>query len=74
MAKGTENVSYKEMLGKVESIVELVSDPDLDLDELVAKVEEGYGLIRKMRTRLEDTKLKVEALREEYEDLDNQDA
>ena len=69
MAKETKNKSYQEMLTKVETLVDQVADPDLDLDAMVARVEEGYGLIREMRTRLESTQLKVEALRQEYEDL-----
>ena len=74
MAKAAaKETSYKEMLGKVEAIVETVADPDIDLDELVGKVEEGYGLIRAMRSRLEKTKLKVEKLREEYDDLAEDD-
>jgi exonuclease VII small subunit len=39
----------------------------LDLDAMVGKVERGYGLIKAMRQRLEETRQKVEHLRVELE-------
>jgi exodeoxyribonuclease VII small subunit len=63
----TEAATYKAMLAAVEALVREVADPDLDLDAMVGKVEAGYGLIKKMRARLDETKQKVEELRLEIE-------
>ena len=57
-----ESQSYQNMLVEVESLVSEISTGKLDLDEMVAKVEKGYGLIKTMRTRLEDVKQKIEKL------------
>ena len=57
---------YVDLLTEVEAIVRDVASPDLDLDQLVAKVERGYTLIKTMRTRLDQTKGRVEQLRDEF--------
>ena len=68
MAAGkTESATYKTMLDQVEGIVRDVQSPDLDLDDMVAKIETGYGLIKAMRTRLDQTKEKIEKLRVDFE-------
>ncbi len=65
--KPKESESYRLMLEEVEGIVRDVGSPDLDLDEMVKKVERGYGLIKTMRGRLDETKQKIEQLRLEFE-------
>lgn len=62
-----KNENYQKMLEKVEGIVEEISDPEMDLDKMVAKVENGYELIKKMRERLEVTKEQVEKLRKNFD-------
>jgi exodeoxyribonuclease VII small subunit len=62
-----ESATYKTMLAEVEGIVRDVGAPDLDLDEMVQKVETGYGLIKTMRARLDQTKKKIEELRLEFD-------
>jgi exodeoxyribonuclease VII small subunit len=63
----TESATYKGMLSEVENLVKEVGQPDLDLDDMVTKIERGYNLIKAMRTRLETTKQKVEQLRLDFE-------
>ncbi len=67
MTKKTESATYKDMMGKVEILVREVSSPDIDLDDMVSRVEEGYKLIKQLRERLDTTKKKVEDLRSEFE-------
>ena len=62
-----ESETYKKMLGEVEAIITDISSPQLDLDLLVEKIESGYELIKKMRTRLDETKDKVEKPRADFE-------
>jgi exodeoxyribonuclease VII small subunit len=63
-----ESQSYQAMLSQVETILGEISSPNLDLDELVKKVETGYNLIRQMRERLKDVKGKIEKLQVEHSD------
>ena len=65
--KRGESAKFSAMLGEVEAIVANIESGDMDLDDLVEKIEVGYGLIRKMRLRLDETKQKIETLRVEYE-------
>lgn len=62
-----ESITYKAMLDKVEGIVREVGSPELDLDDMVSKIEQGYGLIKEMRARLDQTKEKIEKLRMDFE-------
>ena len=57
-----ESQSYQAMLVEVEALVQEISSGKLDLDNMVAKVEKGYGIIKNMRSRLEDVKGKIEKL------------
>ena len=57
---------YQDMLGEVENIVQDISSSELDLDELVNKVEHGYKLIKSMRERLNEVKERVETLHSEF--------
>lgn len=67
MSNPSESSTYKAMLEQVEAIVREVGSPELDLDEMVGKIEQGYGLIKSMRTRLDQTKEKIEKLRMDFE-------
>jgi exodeoxyribonuclease VII small subunit len=62
-----EAATYKLMLEEVEAIVRDVSSADLDLDEMVGKIERGYTLIKSMRERLDETKERIEKLRVGFE-------
>lgn len=61
----SESQAYQAMLEEVEQITTEVSAAEADLDEMVEKIERGYGLLKNMKKRLDDTKMKVEKLRGE---------
>ncbi len=63
-----ESQSYQSMLQEVETLVREVASPELDLDHMVQKVERGYELIRTMKLRLDETKLRIEQLHQKFED------
>ena len=67
MSDATQN--YQSMLKNVEEIITEISNPSVDLDQLVEKVELGYELIGKMKDRLAVTKDKIEELHKKYEDV-----
>ena len=56
--------SYGKMLTEVEQIIHKMGEDDCDLDKMVQQLERGYQLIDSMRTRLDETNLKIENLRE----------
>lgn len=62
-----ESANYQKMYSDVEAIIKEVSNPEVDLDSLVEKVDRGYALIKNMKQRLEETKKKIETLRTEFE-------
>jgi len=65
-----ESKNYQAMLEEVESIVTSLGSEKIDLDDMVKKVEHGYELIKTMRARLEDTRQKIETLRESFSPQD----
>ncbi len=62
-----QSEKYSSMLKQVETIVNEISTSDIDLDVMVEKVETGYELIKKMRSRLKETKVKIEDLRSDFD-------
>lgn len=63
----TDSKTYQAMLSELDEIVRAVGQGQLDLDQIVEKIEHGYKLISVMRHRLDQTKAKVEALRVDFE-------
>ncbi len=61
-----ESLTYQKMLEEVETIVRDVASPQLDLDDMVQKVERGYALIQTMRQRLDQTKERIDELHQKY--------
>ena len=59
--------TYEKMLKDVEAIVQDINSDNVDLDQMVKKVETGYELIKKMKEKLKATKENIDKLREEYE-------
>ena len=62
-----ESQTYQTMLTELDDIVRQVGQGQLDLDDIVGKIEHGYKLIATMRERLDATKAKVEKLRVDFE-------
>ncbi len=67
---GKESQTYQAMLTELDEIVRNVGQGQLDLDEIVSKIEHGYKLISTMRERLDTTKARVEKLRVSFEKVD----
>lgn len=63
----SESTTYKGMLDDLERIVRDVQTDGLDLDALVQQVERGYGLIKDLRARLDQTRDRLETLRASFE-------
>lgn len=70
-APAKESQTYQIMLSELDDIVRNVGQGQLDLDEIVSKIEHGYKLIATMRERLDSTKARVEKLRVDFEKSDS---
>ncbi len=63
-----ESKKYGEMLAEVEGIIGGMQGEEVDLDEMISKIERGYQLIKAMRERLGEARQRVETLRQTYEE------
>lgn len=62
-AKG--ELSFEQALEKLERIVQSLEEGKVPLAELLAKYEEGAGLLKVCGRRLRDAELKIELLKKE---------
>lgn len=73
MSPKKESQSYQEMLESIEKIIHDISSEKIDLDEMIDKVETGYGLLDKMNMRLKGATDKLTKLKTLYETKEKQD-
>src|SRR5881296_64426 len=59
---GKESPPFEEALKKLEGIVEAMEGGDLPLEALLARFEEGIGLVKMCQTKLEEAELKIQQL------------
>ena len=59
---GRESPPFEEALKKLEGIVEAMEGSDLPLEMLLARFEEGIGLVKLCQTKLEEAELKIQQL------------
>ncbi len=57
-----EEISYKEALAELESILSAIEAEQVDVDDLAVKVKRSAELIRLCRTRIEAATIEVEAI------------
>lgn len=75
MSEGlTESQTYSQMLAQVEDLVRSVQKGDLDLDALVARVEEGLTLLQRLRSRLSATEKRLVEVQRIYTTADEDPA
>ena len=65
--KNQDDQKYSEMLESVEEIIEKISDQNCDLDTMVKNVENGYELIGRLKSRLNQTKERIEELQVKFD-------
>ena len=53
---------FEEALKKLEGIVEAMEGSELPLEALLARFEEGIGLVKLCQTKLEEAELKIQKL------------
>lgn len=59
-----KTLSFEQATGRLEEIVERMDSPDTGLEEMIALVEEGLGLINRSRKLLAEAELKIRKLEE----------
>ena len=62
MAKNEESKSFEELMNTLENIVQTLEKGDLNLDESVAKFEEGMKLSKQCSDMLEEAEKKITIL------------
>ncbi len=62
-AKTKSVPSFEVALARLESIVENMESGDVPLAELLAKFEEGNGLLKTCEARLKEAELKIDQLK-----------
>lgn len=58
----TQEPTFEQSMERLETIVAAMEDGTLDLDQMVAKFEEGQKLIARCQKRLTEVERRVEAL------------
>ena len=66
-AKESEPPSFEAALRRLEEIVEAMEEESVSLEGLVARYEEGIGLLRHCRSRLDEADRRIRILREDGE-------
>jgi exodeoxyribonuclease VII small subunit len=69
----TEEISYREALAELESILSAIEEEQVDVDDLAVKVKRSAELIQLCRTRIEAATIEVEAIVEDMESGDKRD-
>lgn len=59
--------TFEQCADRLDSIVARMEQPDTGLEEMIALVEEGLGLIRNSRKMLAEAELKIRTLEEQPE-------
>ena len=62
-AKAKSVPSFEDALARLESIVESMESGEVPLAELLAKFEEGNGLLKTCEARLKEAELKIDQLK-----------
>lgn len=57
-----KDMPFEEAIKKLESIVESMESGDQPLETMLARFEEGVGLVKTCQTRLEEAELKISRL------------
>ena len=59
--------TYNNMLKRIEHLTSKIENNEIDLDELIKNVKEGYELLDKMKIKLENAKLIIKDIEENHE-------
>ena len=59
--------TYNKMLKRIEHLTSKIENNEIDLDELIKNVKEGYELLDKMKVKLENAKLIIKDIEENHE-------
>lgn len=73
MSKKEENKSFEELMEKLENIVQELEKGDLNLDDSVAKFEEGMKISKECNKILENSEKRISILLENDGELAEED-
>ena len=73
MSKKEENKNFEELMESLENIVQELEKGDLNLDDSVAKFEEGMKISKECNKILEDSEKRISILLENNGEVSEQD-
>ena len=73
MSKKEENKSFEELMANLESIVQELEKGELNLDDSVAKFEEGMKISKECNKILEDSEKRISILLENNGEISEED-
>lgn len=59
--------NFERMLAEVEDIVTALKSGELELDQVVSKVERAFAILKKLKTRLQKAELKITNIKDQVE-------
>ena len=68
----TEKIRYADAMAELEEILEQLEGDDIDVDALASQVKRASELIKLCRERLGKTKLEIEQVVADLEELDDE--
>ena len=66
-----QNKTLKELLKEFDEIVNWFDNDNLDVDEAIAKFEQGNELSEKIKQRLLDAKNKIEVVKKKFDSIES---
>jgi exodeoxyribonuclease VII small subunit len=64
----TNEISYNQAIGEIESILKKIEEQELDVDELAGKLKRVTELIKICKNKLHNAEAEVEKILKEIED------
>ena len=62
MVSSDKNINFEASLKEPESIVEILEDEDINLEDSVKSFEEGVNLVKQCQKQLQNAELKIKKL------------
>lgn len=67
-SKTPKSSDIKQLMSKLETIVEWFETEDIDIAEALVKYEESLNLIKQIETKLAEAKVQVEKIEQNFKD------
>lgn len=73
LPKNLDDMSFRDAMGALDDIVSALESNTLELEESLQAYEQGIGLLRNLRSRLDGAQQKIDVLMGELEQTESDD-